>query len=63
MATLYEKLGGEPAIDSVIKKFYDYMLADNRVAPYFANTDMNKQRERQKQFISMVTGGPTSYEG
>jgi hemoglobin len=39
------------------------MLKDNRVAPFFANTDMKKQATRQKQFISMVTGGPNLYEG
>lgn len=40
MATLYEKLGGQPAISSVVDKFYVYMLADQVVAPFFANTDM-----------------------
>lgn len=63
MATLYEKLGGQPAISSVIDKFYVYMLADEITAPFFANTDMEKQRARQKQFITMVTGGPNAYEG
>ena len=63
MATLYEKLGGQPAISSVIDKFYEYMLTDDITAPFFANTDMEKQRTRQKQFITMVTGGPNAYEG
>ena len=39
------------------------MLKDNRVNFYFANTDMNKQRSSQIQFISMVTGGPVVYKG
>lgn len=39
------------------------MLADEITAPFFANTDMEKQRARQKQFITMVTGGPNAYEG
>ncbi len=63
MATLYERLGGEPAITSVVNRFYEYMLADKIVAPFFANTDMIKQRKRQIQFITMVTGGPNNYEG
>lgn len=63
MATLYERLGGEPAITSVVHKFYDYMLSDDIVAPFFANTDMTKQKQRQIQFITLVTGGPNVYEG
>lgn len=63
MATLYERLGGQPAISSVVDKFYVYMLADPITAPFFANTDMEKQRSRQKQFITLVTGGPNIYEG
>jgi hemoglobin len=39
------------------------MLKDERVAAYFANTDMTKQIQRQKQFITLVTGGPNNYEG
>lgn len=61
MATLYERLGGEGAISSVVDKFYVYMLADEITAPFFANTDMAKQRKSQKNFITMVTGGPNVY--
>lgn len=63
MTTLYEKLGGEPAISSVVDKFYEYMLSDQITAPFFANTDMSKQRASQKAFITMVTGGPNNYHG
>lgn len=38
-------------------------MADPVVNYFFENTDMNKQRERQKQFITLVVGGPNKYEG
>lgn len=63
MTTLFEKLGGEAAVSAVVDKFYEFMLADPQVSHFFASTDMNKQRCRQKQFITMVTGGPHNYEG
>ena len=63
MTSIYEQLGGEAAIASVVQKFYVYMLADEVVAPFFANTDMTKQKLRQTQFIGMVLGGPANYEG
>ena len=60
---LYDRLGGQPAIDSVVKKFYVYMLADDRVKGFFANTNMPKQIESQIDFITLVTGGPNNYHG
>jgi len=63
MSTLFEKLGGEAAISAVVDKFYEFMLADEAVRYFFATTDMSKQRCRQKQFITLVTGGPHNYEG
>ena len=61
--SLYERLGGESAIGGVVDKFYEYMLEDEITKSFFANTDMKKQAERQKQFLIMVTGGPNKYEG
>jgi hemoglobin len=63
MTTLYEKLGGEGAVGAVVDKFYEYMLTDPKVNQFFLTTDMEKQRLRQKQFITLVTGGPNVYEG
>lgn len=61
--SLYERLGGAPAIKSVVDKFYVYMLSDPDVKDFFANTDMNKQRQRQTDFITLATGGPNNYQG
>lgn len=61
--TLFERLGGEAAINAVVDKFYEFMLADPITAPFFAKTDMTKQRQSQKDFIIMVTGGPNHYHG
>ena len=63
MALLYDRLGGREAISLVVNKFYEFMLTDSRVAHYFNNTDMTKQRQKQKQFITLVCGGPNEYQG
>lgn len=44
MATIFEQLGGEAAVGSVVEKFYELMLEDPVVNYYFANTDMAKQK-------------------
>jgi hemoglobin len=61
--TLYERLGGREAIASVVEDFYDRMLDDDRVAGFFEDVDMARQRAHQTQFLSSVTGGPVEYDG
>ncbi|MES3162380.1 MAG: group 1 truncated hemoglobin [Halorubrum sp.] len=61
--TLYERLGGEPAVGAVVNEFYDRILADDRVAHFFEDVDMAAQRSHQTKFLSAVTGGPMQYEG
>ena len=39
------------------------MMEDPKVNFYFVNTNMDKQKESQIEFISMVTGGPANYRG
>ncbi len=63
MTTLYERLGGRPAIDAAVEIFYKKMLADNRVNYFFENTDMKKQIGKQKGFLTMVFGGHNNYTG
>lgn len=63
MTSLYEQLGGEPAVDAAVDKFYDKVLADDRIKHFFDNTDMDKQRIHQKRFLTVAFGGPNNYEG
>lgn len=63
MTSLFERLGGQPAITKAVDVFYRKMLKDPRVARFFATTDMNRQRAKQAAFLTMVTGGPNAYTG
>ena len=64
MATsVYEQLGGEGAIDAAVDRFYVKVLADKRINHHFANTDMNRQRNHQKRFLTQAFGGPATYSG
>lgn len=62
-ATLYDRLGGEPAVGAVVNEFYDRVVSDERVAHHFDDVDMNDQRSHQTKFLSAVTGGPMQYDG
>ncbi len=63
MQSLYDQLGGAPAIEAVVESFYRKMLADERVARFFDGVDMDRQMAKQSAFITMVTGGPNNYTG
>lgn len=61
--TLYGRLGGEESIAAVVDAFYDRVLADETVAHFFDDVDMQRQRAHQTQFLSSVAGGPVEYTG
>ncbi len=62
-ATLYERLGGHTAIETLVEEFYGRVLSDPQLKRYFAKTDMNRQRQHQVRFLSMALGGPAPSSG
>ena len=61
--SLYEQLGGKPAVEAAVDLFYVKVLADDRIKHFFDSVDMNRQKGKQKAFLTMVFGGPVKYEG
>lgn len=61
--SLYDRLGGEAAVNAAVDIFYKKVLADPLLKPFFANIDMDKQVKKQKQFLTYAFGGPNHYTG
>lgn len=61
--SLYERIGGEPAVDAAVDLFYRKVLADERISQFFETVDMDGQRAKQKAFLTFAFGGPNSYTG
>jgi len=61
--TLYEKIGGEAAVNAAVDIFYRKVLADDRIKHFFTGVDMGKQSAKQKAFLTMALGGPNAYTG
>ncbi len=61
--TLYERLGGEDAITATVGMFYERVMADEALAPFFAGLEIDKQIDKQIAFMTMVFGGPHQYTG
>lgn len=61
--SLYERIGGEPAVNAAVEIFYRKVLNDYRINRFFDNSDMDQQIAKQKAFFTMAFGGPNDYTG
>ncbi len=58
---LYDRLGGDKAMEVCVDLFYQKVLNDDLVSPFFKDIDMASQRLKQKSFLAMAFGGPYHY--
>ncbi len=61
--TLYEHIGGQPALQAAVDAFYQRVLADPSLAPYFAQTDLTQLKAHQRAFFTVALSGPGQYTG
>lgn len=61
--SLYERIGGEAAVNAAVDIFYRKVLADKRINQFFDGVDMDKQAAKQKAFLTVALGGPNKYTG
>lgn len=63
ITSLYERIGGETAVNAAVDVFYEKVLNDYRINRFFNNTDMAKQVAHLKAFMTVAFGGPNEYTG
>jgi hemoglobin len=63
MASDYERIGGGPALTSVVDELYVRLTADSLVGHYFEHIDLPKQKRHMVLMLTKVLGGPDEYEG
>lgn len=63
MGKLYELLGGEAAVQAATIGFYEKVMADPVLAPYFKGLNMDGQVKKFVGFMTMALGGPHKYTG
>ena len=61
--TLYERLGGKPAITAVVDDFAARVAADRRINRFFANTDVPAFKVKLVDQICEASGGHCKYTG
>ena len=60
---LYDLIGGKRTIWAATERFYEKVLDDESLRPFFKRSDMAHVRSRQSMFISMLLGGRVVYTG
>ena len=61
--SLYDRLGGQPAITAVVDDFVGNVAADSRINGLFARTDIPRLKRLLVEQICAGTGGPCTYTG
>lgn len=61
--SLYDRLGGTPAITAVVEDFVARTGSDERIKSYFMNIDKARITKMMIEDICERTGGPCKYTG
>jgi hemoglobin len=60
---LYEEIGGAAVLRPAVAVFYQRVLADPVLAPWFVGVDMDRLRAHQHAFLTAALGGPNVFAG
>ena len=61
--TLFDRLGGKPAIEAVIDDFLGRVSQDERINASFAGAHLPRLRQRLVEQVCQASGGPCTYSG
>lgn len=61
--SLYDDLGGQPVLERVISNMLDLSLADPKMAPIFADSDMKRLESLLVLHLCHIADGPCHYDG
>lgn len=61
--TLFERIGGEEGVVRLVTAFYERVISDELLAPFFKHVPMEHLQAMQKEFFSEALGGPLYYTG
>lgn len=67
-ASLYQRLGGKPAIQAVVDDLVARILTDGRINKWFAHAASDPEhaaayKTKLADFLCVATGGPCQYKG
>ncbi|MET4700966.1 two-component system chemotaxis sensor kinase CheA [Constrictibacter sp. MBR-5] len=61
--SLFERIGGMPAIEAAVDSFYAKVIRDPRLSPFFEHTILEVQKAMLRDWLARGFGGPNDYAG
>jgi hemoglobin len=61
--SIYDAIGGAPAIHAAVDLFYEKVWSDPDLVPYFEGVDQTGLKRHQRAFLSAALGGPRTDAG
>ena len=61
--TIYDQIGGAPAVAAAVDEFYRRVLAHEALAPFFRDSDVDRLKGHQRAFFTIALRGGGSYDG
>ena len=63
LLTLFDRVGGEEGVKNLVRSFYDRVLKDPELAPFFEDASIERLHRMQSEFFAAALGGPVTYSG
>ena len=61
--TLFDRVGGEQGVKNLVRSFYDCVLKDPELAPFFESASIERLYTMQYEFFAAALDGPVRYSG
>ena len=61
--SLFDRVGGEQGVKNLVRSFYDSVLKDPELAPFFENASIDRLYAMQYEFFAAALDGPVKYSG
>jgi hemoglobin len=60
-SSFYDEVGGHPAFDAIVSRFYEIVATDPVLRPLYPEADLGPAKWRLLMFLEQYWGGPHSY--
>ncbi|NYF09608.1 hemoglobin [Leifsonia sp. AK011] len=61
--SVYDEIGGDAAVSLAVESFYDRVMADATLSPYFEGMNLHAIKDHQRDFFTVLLDGPEVYDG
>lgn len=61
--SLFDRVGGEQGVKNLVRSFYDRVLKDPELAPFFEDASIDRLYAMQYEFFAAALDGPVKYSG